>query len=351
MKLIKKIFLHIGSHKTGTSSIQRFLKVNRKELKENHSICYFDFKSSPFKFHRKDDLNQFLWIELEQFNELKKIEEQSVIISNEDFSWINREESIQALSDKLYKYTNEVEIIIYLRRQDALAISHKQQGAKGGQAGIAYGHEPYALPSSLSSYAKYYLDFYSKIQKWAEVFGESNITIRIFEKGQLHNSDAVEDFANVVGIKNLSKFKISDNVNESLGRVPQLLLHLMRSQPKRFFVNKSRERAFLIEQMRKLSIEKVDKLLPSKSEAMEFYEQFKESNKKLNEWLNINDKPYLFSDDFDFYPEKSNGYELSTDEVISLFHQIIKNSNRTQSKVSSKIFNLIKRVYVKIKFF
>lgn len=322
--MIKKIFLHIGSHKTGTSSIQQFLKRNQKRLKNHQSIYYFNFKSRPFEFCRKDHMNQFLWFQVNRLEELQDIAEDYVIISNEDFSWINLEEDIKQLALKLYQYANEVEVIVYLRRQEALAISHKQQGAKGGQAMIAYGHEPQALPSEFSPYANAYLNFYEKINKWSKAFGEESITVRIFEKDNLYNGDAVEDFAQVVGIKNYDKLRPANHVNESIARIPQLFLHQIRKQQKKYFANGTQERNFLIAQMKKLSVATKDKLLPSKSEAIEFYEQFKESNQKLNKWLKLTDKEFLFDDDFSNYPDIGNGYELSSSDIIEIFHIAIQ---------------------------
>ncbi len=323
--MIKKIFLHIGSHKTGTTSIQRFLNENKKNLSTKQSIAYLNLKKLEYISTLENPLTQTLEMNLDVLEQLQNISEDYVIISDEEFSWINEKKDIEQLAKKLYGYAKEVEIIIYLRRQESLAISHKQQGAKGGRSEIAYGHERKALPTQLTLYSSKYLNFYEKIKKWSSVFGQNNLIVKIFEKEQLYHGDIVEDFCLLVGIKDYHNLIHVKKINESIARIPQLFMHQVRNTSKEIFAYKTKEKIFLIQQMRELSSKTTDKLLPSKEEAIAFYEQFKESNKKLNEWLGLTDKPFLFNDDFSYYPEEDNGYELSKSEVIEMFHLVMQN--------------------------
>lgn len=329
--MIKKIFLHIGSHKTGTSSIQKFLEQNQKSLKDDQSIAYIGGGFFPFYDYLIGSISE---LPLKRFdNRLKDISQDYLIISHENYSWINSDKDIKLIANKLYKYTNEVEIIIYIRRQDSLAISQKQEGTKWRDNSFVYGHELKALPLKLTPEAKAYLNFYEKIQKWSKAFGEKNIKVRIFEKDRLHNGDAVEDFTQVVGIQDYDKLQHVERVNESIARIPQLFLH----QTRNYFVEDTPQKDFLVQEVVKLDFDKKDKLLPSQAEAISFYKQFKSNNQKLNEWLALSDKPFLFDDDFSHYPDKCNGSELSNDEIIEIFHKVIKGGLTNERKSKSWI--------------
>lgn len=48
----KKVFLHIGSHKTGTSAIYQFLKKNQSAIKNNSDFLFYEPSPWPLKMER-----------------------------------------------------------------------------------------------------------------------------------------------------------------------------------------------------------------------------------------------------------------------------------------------------------
>lgn len=158
-KMTNNIYLHIGAHKTGTSSIQHFLRENANKLLREAGILYFTPKVWPITLKNgKPDIA----LNLDAFDELECVTANTIVISHENYSWISSKEDLKKLAEKLQKYAKNVFIVIYLRRQDLLAISQKQEGTKWIDNSVAYGHEPAALPTQLTTYAKFYLDFENK---------------------------------------------------------------------------------------------------------------------------------------------------------------------------------------------
>jgi len=316
--MLETIYLHIGSHKTGTSSIQCFLEKNRESLIENYSLTYYKPDIWPLKFiGGKPDIN----LQLDGFDSLKQVQTNFAIISHENYSWLTSIEDIARLYTKLSMYAKSIKIILYLRRQDSLAISQKQEGTKWMDNSIAFGHNISALPVELNSYASMYLDFYTKVNKWAECFGKENMIIRLFEPNYLLNYDVVDDFLSVLNVFNGEKFINIGKVNESISKIKQVFLH----QTRWAFPEDSSGKELLVKRVLRMKLEGDNqKLLPSRADALQFYEQFIDGNIKLNDKYRLSDAEYLFSNDFKMYPEETTEEPLSTDQVIKIFSNIIK---------------------------
>lgn len=315
--MIKQLYIHAGSHKTGTTSIQRFLEINAAKLRDRDSLTIH----TQTGFFKRSPTLKSCGLKLEYFRNWRLTNSDTSIISQENFSWVNRIDDLVALKRILDKFAQNTKIIFYLRRQDTLAVSQKQQGSISLPAAIAYGHEPKALPTTLSTVAKRYLDFDTKINMWAEAFGQENVILRVFEKDQLHDGDAVNDFCQIIGFETTG-LKFPKKWNETLSRESQLFLHQTRKQ----FIEKSIGKNLLVEAVRR--IDRLNgsgqKLLPSESEAREFYAQFREGNRKLNRQYEISDHEHIFNEDFSMYPAESDQEGLSQDEINAKFFQVIE---------------------------
>ena len=56
---MKKIFVHIGGHKTGSTAIQEHLKINKKNLTSKGYFYYDTYESNTFsKLIKSDPLIQ-----------------------------------------------------------------------------------------------------------------------------------------------------------------------------------------------------------------------------------------------------------------------------------------------------
>jgi hypothetical protein len=315
--MINEIYLHIGSHKTGTSSIQGFLKRHTEALHRNEGLLYYSPK--PWPLATVPGTTDFS-VRLAGLNALGKIDAEKLVISHENFSWLTSAEDIRSLQIKLRKFCKRPRVLVYLRRQDMLAISQKQEGTKSPDNSVAYGHEIAALPSKLTESARLYLDFETKINKWADAFGKDNVVIRLFEKGGLHEDDSISDFLKCLGVDPQAKYARPPRINESISLSKQIFLH----QTREFFAEKSPEKMHLVRAVRNLKLPETEKLLPSRDEALAFYEPFRESNRRLNQKYRISANPCLFSDDFSFYPEVSNARPMDERELNEMYAKAIR---------------------------
>lgn len=315
--MINEIFLHIGTHKTGTSSIQGFLRRHAEALHLNEGLLYYSPK--PWPLVAVPGTADFS-VRLGGLNALGKIDADKMVISHENFSWLNSAEDIKSLHGKLRKFCKRPRVLVYLRRQDMLAISQKQEGTKSPDNSVAYGHEISALPSTLTESAKLYLDFETRINKWADAFGRENVMIRLFQPGGLHEDDSISDFLKCVGINPHAKYGRPPRINESITLSKQIFLH----QTREYFPEKSPEKLHLVRAVRNLKLPETEKLLPSRDEARAFYEPFREANRRLNAKFKVSANPYLFSDDFSVYPEVSNVRPMDVRELNGMYAKAIQ---------------------------
>ena len=201
-----KILLHIGTHKTGTSSIQNFCARNQIFLAE-HGFYYGlrgDLSARNVNFlgawlaNEKHNLVQgFL------DNVIRKAEQANlsqVLLSGESFFamtthfsksetiseseyWILEQKRIESLAKMLN--THETEIVCYLRRQDQFAESLYNQMVKQA-SGFQGDFEMFLRRISFS------LDYFRHIDVWSNCFKNSLIQIRSFHQ----SPDVVTDFVN-----------------------------------------------------------------------------------------------------------------------------------------------------------
>ncbi|GGO79543.1 hypothetical protein GCM10011348_14090 [Marinobacterium nitratireducens] len=316
MSIRKKIFLHIGSHKTGTTSIQRFLSLNTEALSDQG---FFYLIPNPWPLVIKTNGVDFAHnIKTEGFDIIDDLGHDNIIISHENYSWLSDLRNISLLKKSLSRFGRDIKIVLYLRRQDSLAVSQKQEGTKWIDCSLAYGHDISALPSELSSRAERYLDFYDKVRLWADVFGEENVILRAFEKGQLKNEDVVDDFCGLVGIEKNNSFRDVGRVNESISRRKQIILHASRQ----FVGERNKVKDFMVRYIVNHSADDDEKLLPSRAAAIEFYEKFKEKNRLLNDEYNITNNKFLFDEDFSKYPTIENN-NIELDYIVKTFTDMV----------------------------
>ena len=316
-KKINRIILHVGCHKTGTSSIQKALAVNQKYL----ASCGVITTSKTGQIGTtKDMLNVTLTLATETINCLEHLECDTLVLSNENYSWLSESES-DSFVKTLRDYTDKVEGIIYLRRQDKLAISHKQQGAKSIKASVAYGHELRALPSMLSLAAQKYLNFHDKVCCWKNLLDD--FVVRRFEPTLFHEGQLIYDFLHLTKIDqsiDTKSLELPNNMNESISRENQLFLHQTRGH----FPEKSKIKHLITPIIAKEIGGSDIKLMPSKAEAKAFYDQFREGNERLKALIGMDDEAPFFEEDFSMYPDIANASELTSDELCEIFAKLIK---------------------------
>lgn len=327
----KKLYIHIGNHKTGTTSLQHALLCNAPALAghglklfhENHHTgllqqphvhSWLGFINSEFlvPYGMRVTAPELLAEKLDQM-------ESDVIISSENFSFFFEQSAIDELRDHLEKFFSEIHIVCYLRRQDRHIISHHQEGSKlyRRAENNLFGHSTRAIPDE-SPFHSLYLDYNRRLGLWAKAFGQDRLTLRIYDRKQLHNNDVVSDFFSLLGI---DSFQATDEKNVSLGFNDVKLGHIINSS------SDLQHKSSLINILQSGPDDRY-RLLPSRSEARRYYSRYRECNAALNSRFRISENPDLFDDDFSDYPEVAQDYwteESATAAITGMLHRIDNN--------------------------
>ena len=215
---MKQLYIHIGPPKTGTTTIQHSLYLNREKLLENgvyipHTGSLVD-KAHHYNLgweligEKKFNKSKGTWSDL--LVELRKVEASKIILSSEGFIRCT-DENIRKMKEYLSDY--ETFIVFYVRRQDKKIQSQWAQGAKS----------PFRSDVDITfldwiqnnDHQFIFSDYYEIYQQWKRVF-KDNILIRVVEKGQLQGT-LFEDFLTTIGVENPEQYKTSNDMNVSPG--------------------------------------------------------------------------------------------------------------------------------------
>lgn len=297
---MRRLILHIGAHKTGTTALQQSLKVNRARLAAQGAA----YVSSPeaaqlhhyLGFAVRGGLvpDGFIAFDAEVLAErLAEADQDLVIASSENFSFFFQRSAIAALERALRPRFDDIRVVCYLRRQDRHAVSHHQEGAKPNRQaeGQLWGHALTALPTVSPNHALY-LDYDRRLGLWADVFGADKLDLRVYDRALLTDGDIVADFLALLGLAGAGFAPLGDR-NVSLGAAQAKTGHLMTGlavRPKVMEAILGR-------------IDAGGRLLPSQAEARAFLEPYREGNRRLNARFAVSPLPDLFNDDFSDYPE------------------------------------------------
>ena len=223
--------LHIGVEKTGSTSIQVSLSKSRPKLlargvlypeamgERNHVKAYayasetgVDEVKSPWGLDDPPAVERFRARLKEQLaQEVASTRPKLICVSNEHCSSrLLLTSEIERLAALLRTHCASIKVIVYLRRQgDALRSAYSTYIKTGGVA-------PFGPPGPEEIKRKY--DYDAILARWASVFGDENMDVRIFDRSSLVDGDAVADFFTKLGV-GTSGFTLETEMNQSLGCV------------------------------------------------------------------------------------------------------------------------------------
>ena len=196
---IKRVVLHIGPDKTGSTAIQRTFK-DSSDFFESSSVYY----STDFSHN---DKGLFLWfcsdsdlarviVEAPRSKQLRIIDgykkafqerlSQMVpgatwVFSHEGLIYLQKDD-LSTLKDYLLEFAHDVQVVFYVRDALSYAISAKSQSVKTGRC-----HSWWKPPM---------IQYAGVLPKFVEVFGLENIEARLFDKSAFKCGDVVLDFVN-----------------------------------------------------------------------------------------------------------------------------------------------------------
>lgn len=211
-----RCILHIGTEKTGTKTVQRFLLENRRGLARRGTLVpaaarlgnAIGLPVMAYEPDRADDLTGQLSIstetELLHFQErlmaslsqeLRMHKPRAVIFSSEHLqSRLTEQGEIVRLRDRLISMGfDEFAIVIYLRRPADLANSLFSTALRSA-------HDMRVLPEPDHVYVRVLCDHRATLVRWTSVFGQAAVRPRLFAPAAFVNGTLLDDFAAVAAI-------------------------------------------------------------------------------------------------------------------------------------------------------
>jgi len=210
-----RVILHIGRHKSGTSSLQRYLSQNQAALRAagwlypsagqdgrlaHHLLAEsaatekarqrqgFEKSLSAEEFHRALAEETLNW-------------HGSLIFSSEAF------QNVQPNRLKSYFPPGQTTVVVYLREQAEYAISSYQQKVQATNSSLTL--EAHCL-------ARAGVDYFKFLNQWATAYGKDHLIVARYARDQLLNKDIVADFCSRTGIP-LVGTPITADQNPSIG--------------------------------------------------------------------------------------------------------------------------------------
>lgn len=220
-----RVVLHIGTEKTGTTSIQHFMSLNRQALLANGVLyphigqrkdAHFDLVNALHPLDNNGKYMEFLapvkdsslhlWDKLAEC--IKTHPDKTIVISAEHFSSRLRAKALAFMRDFFKQQDIEPEIVIYLRPQADYIESSYSTEIKAGS--------PKVFPKVMEQYQSQPLryDYKKLIDLWSEFFGKKALNIIPYEKSSI-GDDIRLSFLGMLGVTDSSSFDFSqEKLNE-----------------------------------------------------------------------------------------------------------------------------------------
>ncbi len=343
MKKFDECILHIGTDKTGTSTLQKFFRMNESNLAKkdifypktfgdrNHTKLFVYACEPQRRIHLQLILGLTNVQQVEVFRnkiwksfcqEIKNNDCNKLLLSTEFLSFsLNSNEEIKFLKNFLDNFVNTYKVIVYLRPQHEISISRYSEMVKGG------GTRKSILPETDENDSFY--NYEKILERWGKIFGVKNIFPRIFSKKEFFNGDIKRDFVDYIGL-DWNDFKDVESKNTSLNVEKQLFLLEINPFLPRFIGDKlNMKRRHIVDLLSRNGRGKG--LMPTREEAVNFFKIFSSSNEQVRKKWFPNRKE-LFEVDFSKYPEKPNHQA----ELRKMFLQKLDSKERKKYEMGIK---------------
>lgn len=196
------LYIHVGAGKTGTSALQRFMKMNREKLEKLgvfiplHGTTNFDHVI----MHHKLSAHQATISEaISLWSLISEQGHQTTLVSSEFF----HSTLSTSLGDTLFPEIQKVmrgyniKIVFYIRKHSQWLQSAYSQWVKAEEMDLKFQEFLKRAKNSPPDQAL----------KFANIFGDENVIVRPYEKGQFVGGNIFSDFINAIGLNWDSSFK------------------------------------------------------------------------------------------------------------------------------------------------
>jgi len=194
----KKLIVHIGAGKTGSSAVQRFLSMNSLALRAEGIII----PDNEFRIADKiQGYHVFGFVELlkNPLEGRKQLEDAidamnvaypratAILLSAENLA---ANPAAPSLFENLAK-RYDTKVIIYIRRQDEFILSSWQQWHS--KISTDFWAWVISVVGRLGNWRAY-------LENWETVIPRDKITVRVFERSKLEDGDVIADLYSMLGI-------------------------------------------------------------------------------------------------------------------------------------------------------
>lgn len=313
---MRRAIFHIGTEKTGSTSIQRTLLRNSARMQQlgiaipsfGKGLRHSKFVAYAAEDEKQSNLRKKLGVldgaSLEDFRDAFRNEFEAevrrspastelwVFSTELAHSALTSSHEIRRLRELLALHFQETTIIVYLRRQDELAISTYSERIR--QGAIERDVLPPVEPGNS------YFNYEALLDRWRGIFGADRIAPCLYSKKELLDGDVVCDFLSRCGIEDPAALDIPKRQNVSLaGHAQEFLRQINERIPRPEDDVFNRARGDLV---RVLTANfQGQGGLPTRQAAVDFLAKFEASNERVREqWFPQRSK--LFSDDMSMYP-------------------------------------------------
>jgi len=223
----KQVYIHIGIHKTGTTSLQNMLLENRAYFSElglyYPAFCFVLGGHHNLAWELQEDVR---W-EAEYGNiaglldEIEQGKQTKYLVSSEDICR-STEKQVETLYLYFKKYKPKV--IVYIRNQFDYIVSSWSSAVKTGSSQRSFiEHYDFCINNRLDR-----IDYNVFLNLWAKIFGKENIIVKIFRKNL--GFELQKEFLNIIDIPlHFSTLNVNNKLNRSL---PLQQLNVLRTTNK-----------------------------------------------------------------------------------------------------------------------
>ena len=318
---MKKIYLHIGAGKTGTSAIQAQLAINKDVMSKNnvyYPTSNTEERAKNFKITSGNAV-QLALVMKEETADRNKIEKivkdyvteakgKDILLSSETMQQYTDEAAL-ILKEAALKLGYEVKLVYYVRAiADHMMSSYHQS--------IKRHNNTNDFSQMIRGKNKRFLQ---TIERSGENFGFENLVLKNYD--MVKDNIFVDFLVNVLGITDVSEFKIvNKTVNRSLTKFELGLMKHMNQ-----FFNKNGQSAFVSDALIHNNPNMKYKMTISQKDVDKLMQIHEEELEKINAYLPENERPLKLVDSLNIVDdEKTIELNAFQESVSAILAEIIK---------------------------
>lgn len=335
----KRAVIHIGTEKTGTTSLQNVFANSRMQLRNqgilfprsaglvNHTILVAasedDGLVDNIKAHilasrrcSENQLRRKFRVELTQEMQSGPPWHTLLLSSELIHSRLHTRTEVERLLSFLRDAVDEIQIVVVLRRQDRLAVSRFSTAIRAGHTGFddvfgdIAGHGFLQVPDGrdISDMVHYY-DYAALLDRFIDHTEDANIVVRLHDADR-QKFDPLEVLSETLEFDRSLFVNATPELNKAMSAEAQFVISQLNRRFSAHLPSGKRDPDYIA------LIRQIETDLPgrprtvARHEAEAFLARFAVSNERVRARF-FPDRPTLFDDDFSMYPEAVDYSDLN----------------------------------------